>query len=201
MLIRTHDISNHFVARSDYPNIVLSTLGCVQICQYMYIHLKKEFFELHFTRTKHRCTTVLTQTVSWESAPPAASPPPPAAPHTPNRSSANNCGRPRIRCDFRATQDRVTSSCIPPCLRDGLWRLPIWTTEGCPRAIPFRNTLNLISNLMYKILIYLHIIHLLKSSTCFEHYPAHPQEVCVVIVYTEWPKIMYTHFDMKNITL
>jgi len=32
-----------------------------------------------------------------------------------------------------------------------------------------------------KILIYLHIIHLLKSSTCFEHYPAHLQEVYVVI--------------------
>jgi len=31
----------------------------------------------------------------------------------------------------------------------------------------------LISNLMHKIPIYLHIIHLLKSSTCFEHYPAH----------------------------
>ena len=27
----------------------------------------------------------------------------------------------------------------------------------------------LISNLMHKILIYLYIIHLLKSSTCFEH--------------------------------
>jgi len=27
--------------------------------------------------------------------------------------------------------------------------------------------LGLISNLMHKILIYLHIIHLLKSSTCF----------------------------------
>jgi hypothetical protein len=27
----------------------------------------------------------------------------------------------------------------------------------------------LISNLMHKILVYLHIIHLLKSSTCFEH--------------------------------
>ena len=41
----------------------------------------------------------------------------------------------------------------------------------------------LISNLTHKILIYLHIIHLLKSSTCFEHYPAHLQEVYVVIVY------------------
>ena len=38
---------------------------------------------------------------------------------------------------------------------------------------------------MHKILIYLHIIHLLKSSTCFEHYPAHPQEVYVVIVYMQ----------------
>jgi hypothetical protein len=38
---------------------------------------------------------------------------------------------------------------------------------------------------MHKILIYLHIIHLLKSSTCFEHYPAHPQEVHVVIVYMQ----------------
>jgi len=37
----------------------------------------------------------------------------------------------------------------------------------------------LISNLMHKILIYLHIIHLLKSSTCFEHYLAHLQEVYV----------------------
>jgi len=37
--------------------------------------------------------------------------------------------------------------------------------------------------LMHKILIYLHIIHLLKSSKCFEHYPAHLQEVYVVIVY------------------
>ena len=42
----------------------------------------------------------------------------------------------------------------------------------------------LISNLMHKIIIYLHIIHLLKSSTCFEHYSAHLQEVNVVIVVT-----------------
>ena len=38
---------------------------------------------------------------------------------------------------------------------------------------------------MHKICIYLHIIHLLKSSTCFEHYPAHPQEVYVIIVYMQ----------------
>ena len=38
---------------------------------------------------------------------------------------------------------------------------------------------------MHKILIYLHIIYLLKSSTCFEHYPAHLQEVYVVIVYMQ----------------
>ena len=36
-----------------------------------------------------------------------------------------------------------------------------------------------------KILIYLYIIHLLKSSTCFEHYPAHLQEVYVVTVYMQ----------------
>jgi hypothetical protein len=35
---------------------------------------------------------------------------------------------------------------------------------------------------MHKILIYLHIRHLLKSSKFFEHYPAHLQEVYVVIV-------------------
>jgi hypothetical protein len=46
-------------------------------------------------------------------------------------------------------------------------------------------TLVLISNLMQKILVYLHIIHLLKSSTCFEHYPALLQEVYVVIVYMQ----------------
>ena len=38
---------------------------------------------------------------------------------------------------------------------------------------------------MRKILIYLHIIHLLKFSTCFEHCPAHLQEVYVVIVYMQ----------------
>jgi len=37
---------------------------------------------------------------------------------------------------------------------------------------------------MHKILIYLYIIHLLKSSTCFENYPAHLQ-VYVVIVYMQ----------------
>jgi hypothetical protein len=38
---------------------------------------------------------------------------------------------------------------------------------------------------MHKILIYLYIIHLLKSSTCFEHCPAHLQEVYVVIVHMQ----------------
>jgi hypothetical protein len=43
----------------------------------------------------------------------------------------------------------------------------------------------LISNLMHKILIYLYIIHLLKSTTCFKHYPAHLREFYVVIVYIQ----------------
>jgi hypothetical protein len=43
----------------------------------------------------------------------------------------------------------------------------------------------LISNFMHKILIYLRLIHLLKSSTCFEHYLAHLQEVYVIIVYMQ----------------
>jgi len=38
---------------------------------------------------------------------------------------------------------------------------------------------------MHKILIYLYIIHLLKSSTCFEQYPAHLLEVYVIIVYMQ----------------
>jgi hypothetical protein len=38
---------------------------------------------------------------------------------------------------------------------------------------------------MHKILIYLYIIHLLKSSTCFEHCPAHLQDVYVVTVYMQ----------------
>ena len=38
---------------------------------------------------------------------------------------------------------------------------------------------------MHKILICLYIIHLLKSSTCFEHCPAHLQKVYVVIVYMQ----------------
>jgi len=36
-----------------------------------------------------------------------------------------------------------------------------------------------------QILIYLYIIHLLKSSTCFEHCPAHLQEVYVVLLYMQ----------------
>jgi len=32
--------------------------------------------------------------------------------------------------------------------------------------------------------LYIYIIHLLKSSTCFEHYSGHLQEVYVVIIYT-----------------
>jgi hypothetical protein len=39
--------------------------------------------------------------------------------------------------------------------------------------------------MMHKLLVYLHIVHLLKSSTCFEHYPAHLQEVHVVVVYMQ----------------
>jgi len=38
---------------------------------------------------------------------------------------------------------------------------------------------------MHKILVYLHIMHLLNSSTCFEHYPAHLQEVYNVILYVQ----------------
>ena len=38
---------------------------------------------------------------------------------------------------------------------------------------------------MHKILTYLRIIYLLKSSTCFEHYPAHLQEVYVATVYIQ----------------
>jgi len=38
---------------------------------------------------------------------------------------------------------------------------------------------------MHKILIYLYVIHLLKSSTCFAHCPAHFQEVYIVIVHMQ----------------
>jgi hypothetical protein len=38
---------------------------------------------------------------------------------------------------------------------------------------------------MHKIYVYLHIIHLLKFSACFKHYPAHHQEVYVIIVYIQ----------------
>ena len=38
---------------------------------------------------------------------------------------------------------------------------------------------------MHKMHIYLHIIHLLKSSTCFKHYSSHHQEVYVVILHMQ----------------
>ena len=57
----------------------------------------------------------------------------------------------------------------------------------------------LISNFMHKILIYLHIIHSLKSSTCFEHYPAHLQ-VYVVIVYMQ-PLVLSLHIYNYDVEL
>src|SRR5215475_12454788 len=59
---------------------------------------------------------------------------------------------------------------------------------------------------MHKILIYLHTIHLLKSSTCFEHYPAQLQEVYVVIVYMQSlvsslsAGDCFVHFLRKNLS-
>jgi hypothetical protein len=50
----------------------------------------------------------------------------------------------------------------------------------------FRNPFSLFDlQLHAQILIYLQIIHALKSSTFFEHYPAHLQEVYVVTVYMQ----------------
>jgi len=54
----------------------------------------------------------------------------------------------------------------------------------------------LISNLMHKILVYLHIMHLLKPSTYFEHYPAHLQEDYVVIVYMQ--PLVYQRLHIYN---
>ena len=55
------------------------------------------------------------------------------------------------------------------------------------RASPRSSSGGLRRNCIYAasgiVIIYLHIIHLLKSSTCFEHYPAHLQEVYVVTVH------------------
>jgi hypothetical protein len=48
-----------------------------------------------------------------------------------------------------------------------------------------RSIILVILQLDAQTLIYLHIIHLLKSFTYFEHYPAHLQEVYVVIVYMQ----------------
>jgi len=49
---------------------------------------------------------------------------------------------------------------------------------------------------MHKILSYLHIMHLLKSSTCFEHYPAHLQEAYVVTVYMQ--SLVYQRLHIYN---
>jgi len=60
------------------------------------------------------------------------------------------------------------------------YALDEWLTVHRSRPLTFVDF-----QLDVKILIYLHIIHLLKSSTSFEHYPAHLQEVYVVIVYMQ----------------
>jgi len=48
---------------------------------------------------------------------------------------------------------------------------------------------------MHKV-IYLYIIHLLKSCTCFEHYPAHLQQVYVVTVYMTIPEA--AHIQLRR---
>ena len=60
-----------------------------------------------------------------------------------------------------------------------------WTNKTSLQTDTRKTNLGWSPNLMHIILIYLHIIHLLKSSTCFEHYPAHLQEVYVVIVHMQ----------------
>ena len=58
------------------------------------------------------------------------------------------------------------------------------------RALPCSSSGGLRRNCIYAasgiVIIYLRIIHLLISCTCFEHYPAHLQEVYVVIVYMQY---------------
>ena len=54
---------------------------------------------------------------------------------------------------------------------------------------------------MHKILNYLHRIHLLKSSTCFEHYPAPLQEVYVVIVYMQPLVSSLSVGDLQRVTI
>jgi len=59
------------------------------------------------------------------------------------------------------------------------------TSSNIPEDSNVKTYYFFITNLMHKILVYLHITYLLKSSTCFEHYPAHLQEVYVVTVYMQ----------------
>jgi len=73
-----------------------------------------------------------------------------------------------------STVKKPSSVCCPPSRRFLMTGWPCIVVQ--PR---------LISKLMHRILIYLHKIHLLKSSKCFEHFPAHPQEVYVIIVYMQ----------------
>jgi len=76
----------------------------------------------------------------------------------------------------------ISSTCFEHCpahLQEVVRRNCIYAASG---IVTLCRWLSCISNLMHKILIYLHIIHLLISSICFEHYPAHLQEVYVVIV-------------------
>jgi len=110
--------------------------------------------------------------------------------HSPSRSTVPSCKSLITQVTFR-------------CFHGSLLRMPgqhrqlyntyssrrtehtISTTIQIYPLMLYVNNPWLISNLMHKILIYLHIIHLLKSSTCFEHCPAHLQEVYVVIVYMQ----------------
>ena len=88
-------------------------------------------------------------------------------------------GRPRQRWQEDVMEDLKVKNWKETAKDRRIWR-DLAEKAKTHKGLPW-----LISNLMHKILIYLHVMHLLKSSTCFENYHTHLQEVYVVIVFVQ----------------
>ena len=95
-------------------------------------------------------------------------------------------GRPNGRFRFLAESGFFCVPSVQPgsgVHPDGCWRLLSWTREANSKALVDLQPDAQNSCLFIYIYIYIYIIDLLKSSTYFEHYPTHLQEVYVVTVY------------------
>ena len=96
--------------------------------------------------------------------------------------------------------NRHIPGCVKIPLKSTIWKSTLWKPQAfCDQDF---NSLTFVDfQIGAQTFIYLCIIHLLKSSTCFEHYPAHFQQVYVVIcIYIYICSLWYRQFFLNRCT-